>query len=1468
MNSPLHVHYHNNNQRGFKQVLDAARSSTSPSASGAGPGMSPSSPGPRSRRDSHYGQLQAQHMNNASDIVNARDSMGRTVLHLVCSSTDPGSLPYLQMLLAHPLVKVNTQDVESHWTPLHRALWAGNIHAAVALARQTDIDLRLKDWDGYTPFDLYNESVKGTAPTIARGAGKGLYIWGQNRHSLLGFGDDSDRLYPDQVDLTPAISETDDQTTLTRLDPLTFEGIAMARLHTIVITSEPEGNLRACGSGSSGRLGPGTLHHTQNHLVPLPHVANLTIVSVSLGQDHTLALTSDGEVYSWGFNRFHQLGYAVEAYVKDGKVVGDDTTQPTARRVLGVLRSERVKGIAACKIASACCTEHDVFTWGTNRGQLGYSKTTQPIQVTPRKVTPITLPVLSVVMSDSALCILLSSKEVICFANSTNFKINFPAQLFPNDIQPWFRPSKALVGRYRTMEKMTCSEDTFAGVSSSGDVFTWVVSSGDTTSSTQSGGTSGASGGTNYSSLVRPQRIWTSDKQFNAAKDVALGQDGTAILCTQSGHAYIRSRTVKTSGSQSTSVSMAPAALNKPFKFHRVPLINRVVGVAASPAGAFAAMRMDAMPPEIVPNGPTIEHDISQLLPFLRVAAVSDVNVNMNEVVQDDEDDPSSAFSDVAVIQSICDYIRKSIVAAASSEPVAAMPYAYPALDETRAASSASSHGADVLVSTPTVTVPLHSSILTARSGCLQDLLASQGTVGEGVIKISFTRVTQAAAEVYGTRGRLSFSGCHSLSLLLLIQYIYNDDIAAVWDRQIGSATEHFWRNLQVTPAEVLTEIKQLSKILRLQNLAKSLQGMYKVRPAPRLVEDVSGMFNTAQNTITAPSLGGYDIVIQLADRPVNCHSTVLRVRSPFFSALFGDSAWTSRRWNTDGILLVAMPHLQWKHMHHVFQHIYCGVEGDIFNGTDSLRTVDDLLDHAFLVMAAANELLLDKLVLTCSRIIFRHVTISNVCSLLRDATTLHATRLVEALRHYMVMNMELLIEGEYLEELSSDVLKDFSGYTRTHQTNKYPITRSGTLVSNATSRWAEWLALQDIPPQYYTRKNLTKPSPKLAPVDTSPMKLQRIPSSDPISAPPGPTPGIASAQLPGNEGTVLENGSLLSTSPSAPWKGKGVAHSIEKSDLRAIMESEREKMPSTPSRVVGFSIPGSSPSTSEVPRWTPKASSIEKRKSQQSLELTPSVTPIEKTSPWKVLPKATVSMVSINAEAALERSNATQPPPSPSPQPPSGLAKALSAHKPQSSRPTPAQSSSSQVPALGLGPVITPIRSVSTGSVPVTKKKKGLGSDAWTLPPPPPPARAPCGSSASILDIQQQEQEELESVKVKKTLREIQEEEEERRVQEDFERWWAMEEERVKAEEEAMLTAAKAISSASGQMATIRGGRPGRGRSKKRTSALGGRATNPTPAFVANPDTALGPVQKTLAMPIGVPGAPQERGGRRRNQN
>ena len=95
------------------------------------------------------------------------------------------------------------------------------------------------------------------------------------------------------------------------------------------------------------------------------------IVSIALGQDHTLALTNTGEVLSWGLNRFAQLGYVVETPSGPSSRI-EEPIQATPRKVAAPgLKGKTARGVAPCKTASVCWTATEVFSWGTNSGQLG-----------------------------------------------------------------------------------------------------------------------------------------------------------------------------------------------------------------------------------------------------------------------------------------------------------------------------------------------------------------------------------------------------------------------------------------------------------------------------------------------------------------------------------------------------------------------------------------------------------------------------------------------------------------------------------------------------------------------------------------------------------------------------------------------------------------------------------------------------------------------------------------------------------------------------------------------------------------------------------------------------------------------------------------------------------------------------------------------------------------------------------------
>jgi inhibitor of Bruton tyrosine kinase len=117
----LHALFAQRDQQAFQRQLERARNVAS------GSGQVDQSRGGRSWTKSSPVQPRSHHYDFD---VNARDWLGRTVLHLACSSCDASAPEYVRLLLTFPGINLNAKDFESQWTPLHRALYNGNLITA------------------------------------------------------------------------------------------------------------------------------------------------------------------------------------------------------------------------------------------------------------------------------------------------------------------------------------------------------------------------------------------------------------------------------------------------------------------------------------------------------------------------------------------------------------------------------------------------------------------------------------------------------------------------------------------------------------------------------------------------------------------------------------------------------------------------------------------------------------------------------------------------------------------------------------------------------------------------------------------------------------------------------------------------------------------------------------------------------------------------------------------------------------------------------------------------------------------------------------------------------------------------------------------------------------------------------------------------------------------------------------------
>ncbi|XP_066930429.1 probable E3 ubiquitin-protein ligase HERC1 [Clytia hemisphaerica] len=141
-----------------------------------------------------------------------------------------------------------------------------------------------------------------------------------------------------------------------------------------------DGTLHACGKGTYGRLGLGDSNN-QEHLKRINSCDRPIIqVSSSKGSDgHTLALSKDGKVYSWGDGDYGKLGH------------GNTMMQKIPKIIQGPFRHKIIKFISAGSRHSAAITEtKELYTWGEGEhGRLGHGDSSS--QKTPKLVHGIGL---------------------------------------------------------------------------------------------------------------------------------------------------------------------------------------------------------------------------------------------------------------------------------------------------------------------------------------------------------------------------------------------------------------------------------------------------------------------------------------------------------------------------------------------------------------------------------------------------------------------------------------------------------------------------------------------------------------------------------------------------------------------------------------------------------------------------------------------------------------------------------------------------------------------------------------------------------------------------------------------------------------------------------------------------------------------------------------------------------------------
>ena len=874
--------------------------------------------------------------------------------------------------------------------------------------------IKIKDREGNSPFDVYGASITNrdirqvpTNPLLPSGSeddenelaqgtsgdsyedgsgsreivpkvnveGDEFFTFGSNKNVTLGFGDEDDRQYPERIFLTRPehlrrrlhneFQSPNLQIRVTQnigpfvpasplpapiqYRPIIIQDIQLSKLHSAVLTTDPEANLYMCGFGPGGRLGTGD-EATRFHFVSIfgGGLAGKKVVHVGLGQNHTIAVSSQGETMTWGSNSFGQLGYAAQA----SNVKDEEPVQLLPRQIFGPLKREFVIAAAASRIHSVVHTATSLYTFGKNEGQLGLVDSdarSLVVQNTPRKVAAslFSSPINSVSAIEKATICLLENHDVWIFANYGYTKMSFPLEGFTN----YFLKNSFSATRYSSTQnhicKITSGEDTICAMSSMGDVFTVNVIqrtevSASTASTTNPSKIRGA--------LASPQRVWSLRKSHMAVRDVDVGQDGSIIICTESGSVWRRVKRAKVKDVNALgSVEYKP----KDYKFSRVPGLTRIVAVRSNTFGAYAAVRRDCdvLKTQIEVDSHTLWKDLYPLHPFqeLSIEEDSDTENPMPRFWT-----PSLGTHDIATI-------RRAVLTAPDIERNLTDLFA------DHRTSGEVTYDLRIGSTTSKVLIPVHEFLLSGRSNVMRRAM--------NIFRQSyFFSISDVVTIEYDNEGKvlILFQGIDCITLLSLVLYLYTDSVVDVWHH-----TRHAPKSA-VRYRQVRAELMKIASYLELRKLEQAVRVM--TEPPRTLNQDMN-------QAIQQPEyFENGDVKIELDGGSVKVHSALLCQRCPFFEGLFKGRA--SGRWLSSRREHIREPQeaikVDLRHVHpdvfrFVLRHIYADSNEEIFDDVVT-ADLDAFLDLIMEVMSTANELMLDRLAQVCQKMLGRYGGLYSSC--------------------------------------------------------------------------------------------------------------------------------------------------------------------------------------------------------------------------------------------------------------------------------------------------------------------------------------------------------------------------------------------------------------------------------------------------------------------------------------------------------
>ncbi|KAI1124581.1 hypothetical protein F5Y10DRAFT_28299 [Nemania abortiva] len=929
--------------------------------------------------------------------------------------------------------------------------------------------IKTKDHEGNSPFDLYNATIalrslktaderpfssdesetdevnggpETQHPTRSPSLGEEVFTFGSNNNLSLGVGHEDDRQYPERIYLErpdhlihyfhdqqlpeqqshpinddPTSRNLVDVPALVQNRSMAIQDVVLSKFHTAILTTDPFSNLYISGLGRGGRLGLGD-ENTKLSFMPVQGgLSDKKVTAVALGQNHTLAVTSEGELWSWGSNSCSQLGYTLPPPVRPD----EEPISVTPRQVFGPLKKEIILGVAASSIHSVVHTGSSLFCWGRNAGQLGLmdaDSRSLEVQTIPRRVAATLISTHSSVVSaisaiDKATCCLFGDRSLVVFTSYGYKTINLQSTVL--SINPalqqsmQFSSAPSFDSKRREIHQIASSGETIAAITGSGDLFTMQLNHNSdhdqlTTSTTNPSKIKDA--------ITTPQCIWDSRK--DGVKSVGVGENGSVIISTESGAVW---RRIRRSKAQDTKNLGPSGHKRKDFKFQRVPYITDVTAVRSSTSGAYAAVRKDCdvTRDQLEISQPTLWEDVSPLLPLQGFKA-------QNSKIRENKD--TWKFQNPEKLKEQVDDLSYEILTSTDLEDDIATHFMDWTFKNRKLGVAIRS------ASNPKISVPVHSWVLSARSAVLRDGLQRFRETGHYDIPDLLTIKEEQSETIVEFTWDLDI-----IALLNMVVYMYCDRVIPAWNftRQASPLAYRY--------RQIRTDVMKLSSRL----------GMPRLEAAARMQTPASRSMNVDfQDAINNSAFfEDGDALLELDGDEIPVHSTMLCQRCPWFQGLFNGRSrgkWLESRRAARGesdLVNIDLRHMNPESFHYVLQHLYADVGEELFDSVVA-GSIDDFSELVMDVMSIANELMLDRLSQICQKVIGRFVSTRNISTLLNLISPFSVTEFKEKGLEYICLQMEAMLENHLLDGLDEELLHELDEVVRNNQLARCPFARSG----------------------------------------------------------------------------------------------------------------------------------------------------------------------------------------------------------------------------------------------------------------------------------------------------------------------------------------------------------------------------------------------------------------------------------------